>query len=440
MLNWFSGSARYVVPGVLVCAGGWLAPSDSHAQKLEVLLQSALDTNPKVASARSSARAVGYEIDQAEAAWSPRLGVVADPGRTLRIGDAGSRSSSAGDIAPRATKLIFDGGRSDAEIERQKARQQAAALRVYSTSEQLLNQVCDLYLEAIKQSRLAEAAASNVAAHEDLVGRVSEIVKVDAGRRSDLVQAQARLEQARVQQQQRQAAMLEARAQVAAIVNAPLTDVMPVQSAAGALPASQDAALALLENHPAVLAARADADAAKQQAVVADAWNKPRVDLQSTLQRDASFASGHYGKVVDLRFVANWTGYDGGAGRAAASAAQEQAMAAIDTSQGLKRDLSVDVTRNWTAISTRSARLSIWLQLEKQLAEVKGGYWEQFKIGRRSILDLLNVESEIFQARSSYESDRAEIEQSQYRLLGATAQLANFLGLRIAPVPVGASR
>lgn len=400
-----------------------------HAQALEALVQSALDANPKVMTARATARATNFEVTQAKAAWSPRLNLIADPGRSFRF--SGATSIQAGDIGLRGSQLLYDGGKSDAEIDRQKARLTASEHRVIVSAEQIASQIADLYLEALKQTRLASVAADNVAAHQDLVKRVQDIVAVDRGRGSDLIQSQARLEQARLSYQQRQSAYQEAIAQVASLVNRPLVRVSPVRDAAAFAPTSEAAAAELLKTHPAILAANADAAAASQAARIAAAWNKPRVDLQTSLQRDPTFLSGHYGRAIDVRLVSNWTGYDGGGAQAAASAASEQAQAALSTSDSIQRDLSVEVTRNLQAIATRSTRAATWADLITQLSSVKDGYWEQFKIGRRSILDLLNVQNEIFQAASSAESDRTEINQSQYRLLGATAQLNAFLGLNV---------
>lgn len=399
------------------------------AQALEVLVQSALDANPKVLATRSTARATSFEVTQAQAAWAPRLNVVADPGRSFRL--SGGSSIQSGDVGLRGTQLLYDGGKANAEIDRQNARLSASEQRVIVSAEQIANQIADLYLEALKQSKLASVAANNVAAHQDLVKRVQDIVAVDRGRGSDLIQSQARLEQARLSYQQRQSASLEAIAQVSSLVNFPTVQIFPVRDAAAFAPQSESAAATLLKTHPAVLAANADAVAASQAAKIAAAWNKPRVDLQTSLQRDITFLSGHYGRAIDVRFVSNWIGYDGGGAQAAASAAGEQAQAALSTSDSVLRDLSVDVTRNLQAIATRTSRAGTWAELIAQLSSVKDGYWEQFKIGRRSILELLNVQNEIYQAASSAESDRTEINQSQYRLLGTTAQLNAFLGLTV---------
>jgi adhesin transport system outer membrane protein len=196
-----------------------LAPAgQAQAQALEELVRTALETHPKLQTARSTARASGFEVTQAEAAWSPRVNLITDPGRTFRLAN-GTRSLQTGDIGVRGSQLVYDGGKTDAEIERQKARLTASEQRLLATAEQLSGQIADLYLEALKQSRLAGVASDNVAAHEDLVKRVQEIVSVDRGRASELTQAQARLEQARVTYQVRQSANIEAVAQLTSLLN-----------------------------------------------------------------------------------------------------------------------------------------------------------------------------------------------------------------------------
>ena len=103
--------------------------------------------------------------------------------------------------------------------------------------------------------------------------------------------------------------------------------------------------------------------------------------------------------------------------------------AAKDNTDSVRRDLSNDVTRFWSQIETRRGRISAWDDLTKQNARVRDAYWQQFKIGKRSMLDLLNAENELFQTKSSAETDRMELLQSQYRLLGSLAQLTQWLGV-----------
>jgi TolC family type I secretion outer membrane protein len=403
-----------------------------NAQPLDAVVSASLPTHPRVQAARATARAAGFDIKQAEAAWSPRLGLVADPGVSSRKSTT-TGSAAAGDLAVRGTQLIYDGGKSDSETARQKARNAAAVHRINATTELVAGQVADLYLEALKQQRLSEEAAKNVQAHSELVSRVADIVSVDRGRKADLDQATARLEQARVTEATRKAALAEALAQLRATTQRPVSALSPARPAAPAIPASEQAALSGLDQHPSVLASQGDVEAARQQAAIADAWRKPRLDLQGTLGGETAITGNRrYFNTFDVRVVSNWTGFDGGAAEAGAQSAREQMQAALDTLDVTKRDLGIEVSRSWAAIATRQERIAVWDKLVTQLTAVRDNYWEQFKIGRRSILDLLNVENEIFQARTSSQTDLAEQEQARYRLLAATARLSEFFNLPVA--------
>jgi adhesin transport system outer membrane protein len=54
---------------------------------------------------------------------------------------------------------------------------------------------------------------------------------------------------------------------------------------------------------------------------------------------------------------------------------------------------------------------------------------KQFKIGRRSLLDVLNAENELFTARSNKLTAELDQIKSAWRLVGLQGQLAVVLGL-----------
>ena len=100
----------------------------------------------------------------------------------------------------------------------------------------------------------------------------------------------------------------------------------------------------------------------------ADAWRKPRLDLQGTLGGETAITGQRrYFNTADVRVVSNWTGFDGGAAEAGAQAAREQMQAALDTLDSTRRDLGVEVARHWNAIATRQERIASWDKLVAQL-------------------------------------------------------------------------
>ena len=414
----------------------------SHADTLAQVVGQIVKNHPKAKAARSTARSVQYEIEQAEAGNFPKFGLIADPGRSYN--SATRKWSSAGDFGVRGTQLLFDGNRTDNEIDRQRARFLSASERGKLTEDQLAAQVTDTYIEALKQDKLEQLASLNVDAHTELYDKTQEIVKLDKGRAYDLTQAAARLQQAKVTLSSRRGALQEARAFLADLAGYQPSDLVMPADPTKAIPPSQKAAIEQLDLHPALKSAQADIDTARRASDIAAAWYKPRVDFQGTLNSPQDI-EGHrdYLRGYDVRLAMQWNPFDGGAGKAGSQAAAEQLNAAKDNADAVRRDLSNEVTRFWSAIETRRGRMNAWNDLVKQNIKVRDVYWQQFKIGRRSMLDLLNAENELFQTRSSAETDRMEVLQSQYRLLGSLAQLTQWLGVatpttdprRVTPKP-----
>jgi outer membrane protein, adhesin transport system len=410
------------------------ASQPGAAQSLEQVIQHVLATHPRVRAATATARSVRYEIDQAKAGKAAKFGIIADPG--LGYSSLRKEWDQAGDLGVRGTYLLYDGKRTDNEIARQRARFASAEERATLTVDDLIQLTSDAYIEVIKQDKLEELARANVAAHEDLHRKVQEIVKYDKGRQYDLVQVAARLQQAKVTLAAREGAMEEARALLADIAARAINDVHDPRDPSAALPATLRAALDRLEAHPAMRAAQAEVEVAQRAASIASAWDRPRVDLQGTVNSPQDFDGNRkYFGNYDVRFAVQWQPFDGGAGRSAALAAAEQSNAAQENQASVRRDLSNDVTRFWSQIETRRARGAAWLDLVTQTGKVRENYWQQFKIGRRAILDLLNAENETFQARLSAEQERLEVLQAQYRLLGSLAQIDAFLGIAPASAP-----
>jgi adhesin transport system outer membrane protein len=138
----------------------------------------------------------------------------------------------------------------------------------------------------------------------------------------------------------------------------------------------------------------------------------------------------------DVGIVTDWNPFDGGAGAAKAAAANAQVLAVEDQVAGTRRDLAAEVARHWTQMQTRAARTDSLDDLVEGTRKVRAANWEQFQIGKRSILDLLNAENETYQSRLSAITERVELVQVRYRLMGSLAQLTGFLGIEPAvPVP-----
>jgi outer membrane protein TolC len=411
------------------CAALWLAVALPvvNAEPLEAVVRYALENHPRTRAALAGAEAGGFLLEQARAARFPQLALVADPGRLYS--GAGGGSEDVGDLSLRGSVLLYDGGRTRQTIERERDRLAVADAGLQLTSEDLAARVAEVYLEWFRQQQLAKIAADNVAAHESLYERVREIASFDRGRASDLLQVGARLEQARLARAVREGAAAEARAVLSAVVGREVVSVELPRDPLPAEPGSRAAALALLDTHPAVRAAEAEASASGRAARLAAAWSRPRIDLVASLESPTDLTGDRrYFEDQALRLAATWAPVDGGAGRAGARAAERQALQAREAAQALRRDLETRVAGLWTQLEQRRQRLQSYRTLAEQTLQVREAYWQQFTIARRSIIDLLNAEREYFDARLAAEDAGLEVLLTQYRLLAGCATLNAWLG------------
>ena len=360
-----------------------------------------------------------------------RFGVIAEPSVGYTRGQGRDRRS--GDLGAQAIKPIYDGGRTDNETDRQRARLSSANYSTEASRDDIALRVADAYIEVAKQQQLAELAHDYVDGIAALQRRVQEIVRIDQGRGYDLLQTDSRLAQARLTLADREGQLAEAREALAQLVGQPIQGVTSTEPPGEPIRSLQDA-MDLLNMHPSILARRAEVTAARKAAAVADAWTKPTVNLRArvTSPRDFDGKRKWFGG-YDLGLVTDWSPFDGGVGAATAAAANAQVLTAEEAVASTRRVLQTDVARHWTQIQSRVGRVGTRAELVESTRQVRAAYWEQFQIGKRSIIDLLNAENEIYAARLGAATEHAELTQARYRLLGATGQLLPRLG--IAPLP-----
>jgi adhesin transport system outer membrane protein len=110
-------------------------------------------------------------------------------------------------------------------------------------------------------------------------------------------------------------------------------------------------------------------------------------------------------------------------------AAQEAVIAAQYDKERLQLELDARVRGLWYELMAAEASLKIFEAYTLDAQQVVQGFKEQFRIGRRTLLDLLNAENELFTARSNATTTQQNIRVSAWRLLTLAGKLREELGL-----------
>jgi adhesin transport system outer membrane protein len=415
-----------------LCASGGAA----SAVELKGAVQIAVDSNPQVNQAIQNKQAIEFERKQAQGLYLPRVdmelgaGVQRLDNPTRRALGLDDKTLEPVDAGLTIQQTLYDSNNRRSELERQAARTDGAATRVGERAEFIALETTREYLNYMLQQRLVAAAQDNVSYHDKMVGDLSEGVSRGSISVADQQQAQERLQAARARVIEAREGLVNAMIAFTTRTGVPLDQVaMPP---ALTIPTTLDEAVGLArENNPTVKIAMADVDAARAVVRKAKSELGPKVGLE-VRGRTGHDVDGFSGRTNDVqaRVVLRWNLYSGGINQANV---QEQVRRASEDRYRLHqvtRQAEEDVRTAW---NRREQQMALGVELEQQLRasdQLLGSYGEQFKVGRRSLLDLLDTQNTRYNSQVLVETARFAELFARYKLLAATGQLLDQMGIQ----------
>src|SRR6476469_6861441 len=196
------------------------------------------------------------------------------------------------------------------------------------------------------------------------------------------------------------------------------------------LPSTRDEALAVtVRFNPTILAAQADADAAKHAFRVTDGAFMPNLSLEGR----ATHADNTYpylGVTHDDysgKVVMSWDIFRGGQDVWRRSEMAERYTESTMKHARLQRDANESIDKAWNARTITVTRISaLTRQLEADRKTI-AAFQKEYELGQRSLIDLLNAQNQFFNASVSLTSARALIIFADYQLLAAMGTLIEYL-------------
>jgi adhesin transport system outer membrane protein len=414
------------------------------AVTLEEAVQTAVNTNPDVGVVATDRRAIDHELGQAKALYLPSLdarfavgientreragGGLFVPGQ---IGRGGHARLTRQESSLTLTQLLFDGFAVASEVQRQKARQKSAALRVTETSEFTGLDAVQAYLQVLRQQELLRLAEDNAGIHLRTLEDMEQRMLAGVGGVADVRQAESRYARALATVAETRGSLEDANTDFIRVVGQPPEDLLRPVPMDPLLPVAVDQAVAIaLENNPTVAVASADIATAQAELRASHSDFFPQIDLELSAIRNRNIDSV---KGTNQAFrgmvVANWNLFRGGNTLALRREFVERLAEAREVLGQARRGAEEDARLSWAALKTARERE---VALEAQVVaneRVRDAYIDQFNIGQRSLLDVLDSENELFVSRGNLvTADFVEL-FAGYRLLATAGTLLNNMGV-----------
>jgi adhesin transport system outer membrane protein len=151
---------------------------------------------------------------------------------------------------------------------------------------------------------------------------------------------------------------------------------------------------------------------------------RPRVELQLAHQLNPyTLRPG-----LNTQLQVNMPVFDAGSGAAGVSAADAQARAARATADEQALLVRERITAAWSEWQSALRRQALHDRQDLAATKVVEGYQLQFRLARRSLLDLLNVQAEAHGYAVAAAGARAETRLARFRLAAALAELGRTYG------------
>jgi len=407
---------------------------------LTEVIQHTLKTNPDVLITINNRRAADQEVKQAQGGYWPSIELTGGYGReisdnvtTRRAG--GEMTLARQEIGITLSQMLFDGFSVKHKVAQQNALLNSATYKIKNTIENIALLTTELYLEILRRQEILNLSKDNVVVHQKTYEQVHILVTGGAGQKADLQQSTSRLALAKSNLVNAQGHLYNAQVNYQRITDEfpnPETLIMPARTPIeAALPATIDLAedIALM-NHPSLKVVQTEFESAIAANQHAQSAFMPRFFLELGTSKNENL-DGIEGDNDDVNVMLRmrYNLYRGGADKARSQETAERMNVAKEVIRRTQRIVKENILLAWNNLITIRARLDYLRTHFRSTQEVLESYKEQFKLGRRSLLDVLDSENELFNARASLVTAQYTEMLSIFQLLESMGLLLDTLGI-----------
>jgi outer membrane protein len=410
------------------------------AETLESALAKAYGSNPTLNAQRAALRVSNEGVSQALSGYRPRVTGTADIGLSYIENNRPLARATSIRQAPRGAgvqldQTIWNAGRTSNAVSQAEALVLAGRETLRLAEQTVLLDAATAYMNVLRDTAILNLNNNNVEVLEEQLRQTRDRFNVGEVTRTDVAQSEARLASSRSQLSVAQANIKSSLGRYRQIVGVQPKRLAPGRALERNLPRSLDEATRISQSqHPSIIAALHNVDAADIGVKVAEAELYPSLGLSASLTHRNEFNTLNDQRGTASAFARLTVPiYEGGQVYSRTRQAKELAG---------QRRLEADITRE----QIRAAVVTAWGSLEASKAQTiaaqaqvlaaetaLNGVREEAKVGQRTTLDVLNAQQELLSARSSLITAQRDRVVASYNVMSASGGLnARMLGLKVA--------
>ena len=379
--------------------------NEQSAMPLTYVSSKAIENNPEVQEAWHAFKSSIYGVDAARSGYLPSVDVSASAGyerRNYGVEEEYNRNTAELSV----TQMLYDGFRTSNTVDRFKRIQLIRYFELISQTEQTALEASIALLDVQKFKELVQLAEANLQEHESVYQQIEQSVGAGVARAADLEQISGRLSLAQSNVLTEYSNLHDVSARYLRVVGElPMNDIKQADLDEKNIPISVNQALDVAyKNSPSFYASLYNIEAQKANAKAQKAAFHPNVDLSARYGSQDRDELGQNETRTEARvgIDISYNLYNGGLD----NANLEQAYQDINIAKYQRDQSCIDIRQSlqiaYYNVTILEQKLPALDQHRESSTKVKIAYKDQFDIGQRTLLDVLDAENESFQSTRSY--------------------------------------
>ncbi len=415
--------------------GAYSSPKEGQGLTIKKAIELTLRTNPEFSTVAKQKLISEQRLKQSKSSFFPTLDLNAESGfeftDTPVINDEELLRRK---VTLTMTQLLFDGATTINNIKRDKILSKAADYKLFEAGEFTALSVTNSYLNVLRRRELLNIAKQNIKAHTDMLARIKDGVRGGKFNKGDLAQAISRVARARANFESVKQSLADAEANYKNTVGiAPPTNMYIPHSLEDYIPEKLSKLIEQAkEKNPTISSLSNNIEAAEADYKSSHGINFPTVELQvsGTKGEDISGIEGGQ-DLGSALMVMRWNLFRGGRDKARIKESFYQKDIAQNNKAAAIRSLERDIRSTWAARKSAIKQLAEFKEQVKANKKVVEVYYDQFKLNRRTLLDLLNTQNELFISKSNLTNVFYSKLFADYRLIALRGDLLKILKIKI---------
>jgi outer membrane protein len=414
--------------GMIALTSAAISAGPASATTLQDALAQAYLNNPTILAERARLRATDEGVPQALSNWRPTVTISGDVAKERRdttiVETENTINRTPRGYGITVTQSLYRGGRTTAATKRADAEVQANRARLSAAEQTVLLAAATAYVNVVRGAEVVKLRINNEKVLQRQLEATQDRFRVGEVTRTDVAQAESRVEGAKAERVSAEGDLVAARAVYKNVITKAPADLEAAKPLANLASSEEEAVNLARKGNFTVIEADYDERAAKLEIREINGELLPTLSLTGDIDERYD-TSGKDSDILSASITASVSIplYQSGSVASRVRAAKQTAAQLRNERNQAVRDAVEGATRAWEALATARAQIASFESQIKASTIALEGVQQEALVGSRTVLDVLDAEQELLDARVSLV--RAERDQivATFQLREATGQL-----------------